>query len=413
MYQLTVVVLLFFNSLLWALPTPVPPTYINQTSPEVFAKRDYFYVGGRYVNATQPQGGKFGTSGTYMVDQLYVEQLVPQNVKQKYPLVFWHGAAQTGTGRRLDSKYLNERTASAWPSTDNNQNWLNTPDGREGWASYFLRQGYTVYIIDQPQRGRSAWLPDNTPFTIPPTQYIEEYFTTVQNFNLWPQAKLHTQWPGSGIPGEDPAFDTLYASQVQLDLNVTESEANNRLAGAALLDRIGPAVIITHSQAGPYGFGIGEVRPQLVKGIIAIEPAGPPIAVYPNTTAGAVGQIWGVTTLPATYAPAVASPADLNTTVDSPIAADLVSCVMQTEPVRRLVNLAQFPVVVMTSEAGYHAQYDYCTAAWLSQAGVDAEWLNLPAVGVHGNSHFVFMEKNSLEIAGLAQDWLKKKNLYS
>ena len=36
-----------------------------------------------------------------MVDQLYVEHLVPQNVQQKYPLVFWHGAAQTGTVSRL------------------------------------------------------------------------------------------------------------------------------------------------------------------------------------------------------------------------------------------------------------------------------------------------------------------------
>ena len=268
-----------------------------------------------------------------------------------------------------------------------------------------------VYIIDQPQRGRSPWLPDNSPLTIPPTKYIEEYFTAVQLFNLWPQAKLHTQWPGSGVAGEDPAFDTLYASQVQSQLNVTESEANNRNAGAALLDRIGPAIIISHSQAGPYGFGIGEMRPSLVKGIIAIEPAGPPISV-PNSTVGAVPQPWGVTTLPVAYDPPVRDPnTDLQTMVELPIAENVVGCTLQKEPAKRLVHLSQVPVVVITSEAGYHAQYDYCTTAWLSQAGVDAEWLNLPAVGVHGNSHFVFMENNNLEIAGLAQDWLRRKNL--
>ena len=153
------------------------------------------------------------------------------------------------------------------------------------------------------------------------------------------------------------------------------------------------------------------MRPDLVKGIIAIEPSGPPIAV-PNSTAGATAQIWGVTTLPVTYAPAVTNLAtDLQTEVQPPIAADVVGCTLQQEPAKKLVNLAQIPIVVMTSEAGYHAQYDYCTAAWLSQAGVDAQWLNLPAAGVHGNSHFVFMEKNNLEIAGLALDWLKKKNL--
>ena len=268
-----------------------------------------------------------------------------------------------------------------------------------------------MYIIDQPQRGRSPYLPDNSSFAIPPTRYIEEYFTTIHLFNLWPQAKLHTQWPGSGIPGEDPAFDALYASQVQLQLNVDESELNNRNAGAALMDRIGPAVIVSHSQAGAYGFGIGEMRPELVKGIVALEPSGPPIQV-PNTTTGATPQVWGVTTLPVEYDPPVVNlAADLQTMVEPPIAENVVNCTLQQEPAKRLVNLSKIPMIVITSEAGYHAQFDYCTAAWLSQAGVDAEWLNLPAVGVHGNSHFVFMEKNNLEIAGLAQDWLKKKNL--
>ncbi|KAL9072472.1 MAG: hypothetical protein Q9157_005096, partial [Trypethelium eluteriae] len=381
-------VLLSLKTLALALPlgqVGTPASSLNQSSPEAFAKRSYFYIGGRYINATQPQAGKYYTSGTYMVDQLYVERLEPQNIQQKYPLLFWHGAAQTGT------------------------NWLNTPDGREGWASYFLRQGYVVYIIDQPQRGRSPWLPDNSSFAIPPTQYIETYFTTIQDFNLWPQAHLHTQWPGTGLPGSDPAFDALYASQVQLQLNVTESEANNRNAGAALLDRIGPAILITHSQAGAYGFGIGDERPNLVKGLISIEPSGPPIAA-PNTTAGATPQVWGVTTLPVAYEPTVSDPATgLKTEVQSPVAEGVVGCTVQLEPAKRMVNLAQFPIAVMTSEAGYHAQYDYCTAAWLSQAGVDAEWLNLPALGVHGNSHFVFMEKNSLEIAGLVQNWIQKK----
>lgn len=268
-----------------------------------------------------------------------------------------------------------------------------------------------VYIIDQPERGRSAWLPDDSAFTIPPAEYIEKYFTTVQLFNLWPQAKLHTQWPGSGVLGEDPAFDALYASQVQLQLNISESEMKNRNAGAALLDRIGPAIIISHSQGGPYGFGIGDMRPDLVKGIIAIEPAGPPISA-PSSTVGAMVQPWGVTTLPLTYDPPVRDLAtDLPTEVGLPIAENVVGCTLQKEPAKRLVHLSQVPVVVMTSEAGYHAQFDYCTAAWLSQAGVDAEWLNLPAMGVHGNSHFVFMEKNSMEIASLAQDWLSGKNL--
>ena len=38
----------------------------------------------------------------------------------------------------------------------------------------------------------------------------------------------------------------------------------------------------------------------------------------------------------------------------------------------------------MTSEASYHAVYDYCTVAYMTQAGVRVEWLNLPDVGIYG-----------------------------
>ena len=94
----------------------------------------------------------------------------------------------------------------------------------------------------------------------------------------------------------DPIFDSFYASQMQSQANVvssisypsrvtydlythpmqTMSEANNRNAGAALFDKIGEAILITHSQGGIYGWGIGDMRPDAVKGILSIEPEGPP-----------------------------------------------------------------------------------------------------------------------------------------
>jgi len=37
------------------------------------------------------------TTGQYMVGQIYVEQLLPREVKHAFPLVFIAGAAQTGT----------------------------------------------------------------------------------------------------------------------------------------------------------------------------------------------------------------------------------------------------------------------------------------------------------------------------
>jgi pimeloyl-ACP methyl ester carboxylesterase len=49
---------------------------------------------------------------------------------------------------------------------------------------------------------------------------------------------------------------------------------------AALLDRIGPAIILTHSQSGPFGWLIADARPKLVKAVVAVEPAGPAVPKY-------------------------------------------------------------------------------------------------------------------------------------
>ena len=92
----------------------------------------------------------------------------------------------------------------------------------------------------------------------------------------WPQDGLHTQWPGAGKPG-DPAFDDFMATRVEGIGDELSSDQLNREAGAKLLDRIGPAVLLTHSQSGMVGWTIANDRPNLVRGILALEPSGPPI----------------------------------------------------------------------------------------------------------------------------------------
>jgi pimeloyl-ACP methyl ester carboxylesterase len=93
----------------------------------------------------------------------------------------------------------------------------------------------------------------------------------------WPQAKKHTQWPGEG-PNKgkkgDPIFDAFYATQVETVISNVETQKRNQDAGAALLDKIGPAIVLTHSQSGSFGWLIADARPQRVKAIVAIEPAG-------------------------------------------------------------------------------------------------------------------------------------------
>ena len=167
-----------------------------------------------------------------MIGQIYVEKLSPNPAPESPPLpiIFIAGAAQTGT------------------------NFLDTPDGRPGWASYFISKGHTVYLSDQPSRGRSFSFPgQETIGYIGPPDSVSDIFTDVaHNGNQWPQARLHTQWPGTGRMG-DPTFDAFYRSQMQFQTDRFISEEQNAQAYSALVDLVGECYIISHSQAGAYG----------------------------------------------------------------------------------------------------------------------------------------------------------------
>ena len=338
------------------------------------ARRGFFYVGGSYVGEPGKQ---------LMHSQMYVEVLTPRHPLQRYPLALIHGAAQTAT------------------------NWMGTPDGRPGWADYFVGQGYTVYMVDQPARGRSPWLPEVdgklATFT---AEAIESRFTAPEVFKLWPQAKLHSQWPGTGRIG-DPVFNAFYATQVPYLADNAQTQRLNQQAVAALLDRVGPAIILTHSQSGPFGWLIADARPKLVKAVVAVEPAGPP---FQNAILGEDKvRAWGVTDIPIAYDPPVRDPVDLKTEQQAqPDGRDLVRCWQQQSPARRLSNLANIPAVVITTEASYHAAYDHCTVKYLAQAGVKVTALPLGDHGIHGNAHMVMLEKNNLQVAGVIVEWLAR-----
>lgn len=339
------------------------------------AVRDYFYVGGRYVGETGRE---------LMAGQMYVEKLVPSKVTQPLPLVLVHGAAQTAT------------------------NWLSTPDGRTGWAEHFLALGYVVYLVDQPARGRSAWHPDvNGKLRMFTAAQLERLFTASAQLGDWPQAKRHTQWPGTGRKG-DPVFDAFYATQVESLASDSETQELMQAAGSALLDRIGPAVIVTHSQAGLLGWVIAESRPALVKAIVAIEPSGPP---FHNAAPGnPKARAWGVTDIPVTYDPPVSDPAQIATQRQvSPDGEGLIACTLQREPARKLTHLAKIPVLITTAESSYHAPYDHCTAAYLRQAGVPVEYIRLEQRGILGNGHMVMLEKNNLQVADFIESWIRDR----
>src|SRR5215831_16614350 len=83
--------------------------------PLELAKTGYLYAGGHVDEAVQ---------GQPMVGHLYAEFMIPAKVTHPYPIIMVPGGGQTGT------------------------NFTGTATGDEGWAQYFARRGYTVYVVD-------------------------------------------------------------------------------------------------------------------------------------------------------------------------------------------------------------------------------------------------------------------------
>jgi len=190
----------------------------------------------------------------------------------------------------------------------------------------------------------------------------------------------------------------------------------NRDALVVLLDKIGPAILLTHSQSGAFQWPVADARPNLVKALVAVEPSGPPVHDIENTGApdwfkdAERTKVSGLNDVPLGYDPPLAGGAKLEfVRQDKPDKPDLVRCWLQKEPARQLPNLSRIPVVIIVSEASYHAAYDHCTAAYLTQAGVHNTLIRLADVGVHGNGHMMMIEKNSAAIAAVIAQWLERQ----
>jgi pimeloyl-ACP methyl ester carboxylesterase len=348
--------------------------------PLVIGRQGYFFVGGTYDAAREdwPVAG-----------QMYVEYQIPHEVKAPCPIVMIHGGSQTGT------------------------NFTGTPDGREGWAQFFLRRGWPVYVVDTVGRGRAA---GNTAaygaMSGPSLRFTEDRFAAPKRAMLWPQAALHTQFPCEPEP-DDPVYTEFMASQVPSIADFPKQQALNAAAGAVLLDRIGPAVLLVHSQAGTFGWLIADRRPGLVKAIVAVEPNGPP--AHDAEFKGApdwfgdnpAEKAGGLCHLPLTYDPPLAEGERLGFSCEpEPQGPGLMRCWRQAEPARRLVNLDGVKVLILTGEASYHAPYDHCTSQYLAQAGVPNTFIRLVDRGIRGNGHMMMIERNNAEIAGVIAEWL-------
>jgi len=375
--------------------TPQTPAAAQQptAAPVDLAEWSYFWIGVEQAHLARGTT----TSGK----QMYVEYWIPSLVRYPLPIVLVHG----GGGQGLD--------------------WMGTPDGRPGWVTYLLQEGFKVYVVDRPGHGRSPFHPDlHGPFPAQTNtlEGMSGQFTppNASRPAVGPYRPLHNQWPGTGEVGS-PELDQLVASQggsyvtgaapaaaaapppAPLDGGTAAGAETAHMVwrqrGAMLLDKIGPAIVMTHSAGGPFGWLVAEVRPTLVKGIICIEGGGAPFS----------GQnAWGMSTIPVAYDPAVSDPADIKTRVVTPAEPGLQPYRLQEEPARKLKNLQGIPIVIVTAEASFASPGNPGAVAYFKQAGCKAEELRLAERGIHGNGHMMMIEKNNRQVLQPILEWIQK-----
>ena len=354
----------------------IPLTSVPTFSTESIARQGHFYVGGNWVG----EPGKERMRGA-----MYVDVWVPKKIRHPYPILFVEGG-----GGQTDIALLQ------------------TPDGRPGWAYDFVNQGYTVYMMDFPGRGRAAYIPGLDGDLTPPRTgaLMEEVWTgahpPTNPQRYWPQSKKYTQWP-SDSPNKGKIGDPVFDYFAKSELGFPSADDMEQLSAddlVQLVDLIGrPVILLLHSRLATSGWLLADARPQLVKGIIAAEPWGPPIE-NAELDARGPGHIWGLTNFPIHYDPPIKEASELQTVrqekADGP---DLDPCWVQKEPARKLINLAAIPVLNVSGEASYHRPYAHCVATWLNQAGVKTEYVNRQDVGLPGNGHQMMSEKNSADIS--------------
>lgn len=314
--------------------------------PLTLSDEGMFFVGARPKTSAFPGASPAGPvpPGTVMVDQMYVHYRIPVGAG-KTPIVLVHGGGLTGAS------------------------YETTPDGREGWATYFARKGFPVYVVDTPGRGRAGF--DSTAVNrarkegdasvLPPNVLL------VTGELAWP---LFRFGPSYGTPYADtqypvqamPAFGAQVVPFGEAFYDGSPMQTVPR-ALAELLDRIGPSIVVVHSLAGPFADALVDLRPKLVRAVVNIEgaqnvvPSDKQVAAYSGVP---VLELFG-------------------DHLDAPV-----------------------------FTAGPRLQVRQAVVDRINrQPGGMAVLKKLPDAGMKGNSHMMMQDKNNLQVADFIIDWLR------
>ncbi len=311
---------------------------------------------------------------TFHGDHGYAQFYIPQKARN-YPLILWHGMGQSG------------------------RSWESTPDGREGFQALLTRRDWPLYIIDQPRRGRAGYTASaRDDASAHPTSASERGVWNAFRNGIWVPGQKASLYPGVRFPSAPAAIDQFFRQQTfntGQEPRTTEYLTYMGNTAAALLRQTGPAVLVTHSNSGKYGW-FTAMASDAVKAIVAYEPGQ---FVFPE------GE----------------------TARDIPFKNALANEMLQPINVssESFRKLTQMPILIIYGDNIATEPSDiFNVDVWriastrarhfvdaINRNGGDATLAFLPEIGIKGNTHAPFADLNNLEIADHLEQWLHAKGL--
>lgn len=335
--------------------------------PLMIQQQGSFAVGGSVITAPGTfdpiKQGAYNPAGTDPAgqtlhgDHAYIFFQVPVNAR-KIPLVFWHGHGQSA------------------------KTWETTPDGREGFQNIFLRRRFPVYLIDQPRRGRAARSTQPINITATPD---EQLWFGIFRLGVWPDF-----YPGVQFSSEPEALNQFFRQMVP---NTGPYDAQVNIdAVSALFDKVGPGILITHSQSGGPGWRTA-MRNRNIRAVVSYEPGGD--FPFPEGDAPPTITLGGREVRP----PAV--------------------------PLSEFMQLTKIPIVIYYGDnipdkpsvnPGQEQWRIFFEMAkrWrdvVNRHGGDVMVVHLPEIGIRGNTHFLMSDLNNVRIADQMSMFLSEKKL--
>jgi pimeloyl-ACP methyl ester carboxylesterase len=326
-----------------------------------------FFFGGRVVTTAQ--------GDTRHGDHGYAQFFVPERARN-LPLILWHGLGQSG------------------------RTWESTPDGRDGFWQILTRHDWPVYIIDQPRRGRAGRTIEQGPNTVIIPDESESTVWAVFRLGRWDPPAAPEYFPGILFDQDPRSVDQFLRQQTPSTGPEPYPDAGYRAfvgdTVAQLVRQVGPAVLVTHSHSGQFGWVTATMEPGLVKAIIGIEPGEftfPTDDVPPDIPTSSE-------TLRRFMAPQLIPPEQF---------AKLTSC-----PILLVYgdNIAAEPADEFGVELWrmVHIRAEQFVAA-VNARGGDATLIDLPALGFRGNTHFPMSDLNNGEVAEVLEAFLAARGL--